>query len=530
MNDGVALEDVLQTVGDLVVAIKACTGHYVADGSEPGIVRSVAVVGAVVVSEPQLDGERAAHEVEFDGTGCTALHAGGVVVVEECAVGGQQEGELTLHGLEVGVVVQVHVVVVDGGLHNKVCLTNERGRGNGAVVGRDTGAVHDVNDAVACHQTGVDCCQRLVDVLEEGLHGVVGELAPLAGNRAYEGALHEVVDEGVDGTQGDGINLMVELVDGSGAGVGNLVLRAFVGIVCADEVLACILEVVPHLLVAGHEDGGHVLADVHLVVISVPSRVEEQTGSDIGGVLVLIGIVCPIGSQRSGLETLGLAVGILLCYVSTLCGIVIIREVPLSKDGVGEVGIENLVCIRDACAIEGCAEAIEDVAEDVRLTVGADDLGHVCDGAEGLLGDVDITVLADTVLLQEECIVDVHVAGVAGVIHEDGKVLVLDHVPRHVLSCEVQHHGHCGVGSHVDAVSALLGTEALPVVLVGRGVAEGQFVGGDIGDGVGNEDVGVATHVLASGGRVRSARLTACQVLHDDGVVEHTCVNQQLLL
>ena len=58
------------------------------------------------------------------------------------------------------------------------------------------------------------------------------------------------------------IHSMVELVDGSGAGVGNLVLRAFVGIVCADEVLACILEVVPHLLVAGHED-------IHIVDINL---------------------------------------------------------------------------------------------------------------------------------------------------------------------------------------------------------------------------------------------------------------------
>ena len=139
------------------------------------------------------------------------------------------------------------------------------------------------------------------------------------------------------------------------------------------------------------------------------------------------------------------------------------------------------------------------MAEDVCLAVGADDLGHVGQRRDHLLGDVDISVFCCLVLLFQQCVIDVHVAGLALAPHEDAEVLVCHALLGHVLGGEVEHHVGRGVLHHVEPVAAVLGAEACPVVgLVAIGV--GHLVAGEVGDGVGEHHVGEAAHVFTAHG------------------------------
>ena len=274
-------------------------------------------------------------------------------------------------------VVQVHVVIIDSRLHDEVGFAGIGGCGDGGEVCWHVDAVHHIDHAVVCQQAGVELADCFVHVVEEWLHSFVGQLAPLAGHRACERAHHVVVDEDAcHCAHGDAVNLSVEFIVVCGCSVWNLVRCPGICVVGEDESLpGTLCEVMPQRFVGGYEHGCHVFLGCHLVVVAGPSRVEPKAGSVIVAVHILIGIVPLVGSQRSGLEEHGPAVGI-MPYISTLCGIVVIREVPLSKDGVGELGIHFLVTFSQDGAVERCAEEVEDVAEDVRLAIGADDVGH----------------------------------------------------------------------------------------------------------------------------------------------------------
>ena len=56
------------------------------------------------------------------------------------------------------------------------------------------------------------------------------------------------------------------------------------------------------------------------------------------------------------------------------------------------------------------------------------------------------------------------------------------------------------------------------------------MVGSQIGDGVGEFDVGESTHIFSTCRRIGAFAVAAGEVLHDDGIVEHTRMNEQLLL
>ncbi len=210
-----------------------------------------------------------------------------------------------------------------------------------------------------------------------------------------------------------------------------------------------------------------------------------------------------------------------------------VGEVSLREDGVCPVNALSrhhvLVCLRYARVVEGCTPAVEHVAEDACLPVGAEQLSHVGQWLKHLLGDVDVAVLADLVLGEHLCVVDVHVACHSLLPHELGEVVVGDAVTGEVLAGEVYHHRERAVCHEVEPVASLLRAEAAPVVclLVAFVVVDGDGVAVEVGDGVGGLNVGVASHVLSSD---HVGALAACEVLHHDGVVEHAGVDEQLLL
>ena len=80
------------------------------------------------------------------------------------------------------------------------------------------------------------------------------------------------------------------------------------------------------------------------------------------------------------------------------------------------------------------------MAEDVRLAVGAEQFSHVGEGCDDLGSLVDVTILADTVLLLQESIIDVYVLCVTLLVHEGCKVLIRNLVLLHVLVGEMHHH------------------------------------------------------------------------------------------
>ena len=174
--DGVRLQNILQAVGDLLLLQGGTTTCE--------LVANLTRCGFVLVNLGS-DGERLVLVAELDETLLCTLEAGGVVVVLQSLVAGQEEGELTLHGLQIGIVVQTHVVgtrrtVVDGPLHHEVGLTDVGGRGDRGIVGRTIDVAHHINRTVASQQTGVD----LVNILgiEELFLGIVAELGHLAGH------------------------------------------------------------------------------------------------------------------------------------------------------------------------------------------------------------------------------------------------------------------------------------------------------------------------------------------------------------
>ena len=123
-----------------------------------------------------------------------------------------------------------------------------------------------------------------------------------------------------------------------------------------------------------------------------------------------------------------------------------------------------------------------------------------------------------------------HVACDTFATHELGEVVVVHGVLSHVLAGEVEHHTKGGVLDDVKSLTSVLCTETPPEVLVGGVVRIGNHLGSHVGDGVGGLYIGVATHVLTTNGAASIHRLAAGKVFHHDGVVEHTGVDQQLLL
>ena len=172
--------------------------------------------------------------------------------------------------------------------------------------------------------------------------------------------------------------------------------------------------------------------------------------------------------------------------------------------------MQHLICFGDTVAIEGGAETVEDMAEDVCLAVCADHLCHVGKRAKGLLRDVDIAILADAVLIFKYSIIDMYVACIAGTSHKEGEVFILHRVSGHVLRGEMEHHGQRGVDGEIDTLAAIFLTETCPLVLPVNRVGEGQVRRSDKGDGVCGFHIGVAAHVFASCGSIGSIRLATC--------------------
>ena len=181
-----------------------------------------------------------------------------------------------------------------------------------------------------------------------------------------------------------------------------------------------------------------------------------------------------------------------------------VGEVALAEDGVGPsdtAGSHQVLvgfCYR--VVVERSTPTIEHVAEDVCLAIGAKQLCHVGKRLNHLLGLVDVTILCNTVLLQQQCVVDVYVAGLALTSHEYGEVLVGDVVLRQMLIGEVKHHGQRRVVHQIQTFTAIFATEAPPVVflLIAYIVVHGQCVAIKVGDGVSCLYIGVATHEITS--------------------------------
>ena len=123
-----------------------------------------------------------------------------------------------------------------------------------------------------------------------------------------------------------------------------------------------------------------------------------------------------------------------------------------------------------------------------------------------------------------------HIAGHAGLSHEDGKILVSNGILGEVLAGEVQHHGRCVIGHHVKSITTILLAETPPVILIYGAVTSGNLVRRHECNGISNLHIRISAHILTSYRRVVASRLTARQVLHHDRVVEHTGMYEQLLL
>ena len=333
VHNGMAFQNILQAVGHLTVGILACSRNH--RTNRTNFVASLLVVGTNIISEPQLHREGTAYEVELDCTRRTALHTGWVIVIKERCIGRQQEREAALHGLEVSIVVQVHVVVINGRLHDFTYITYKRGRSNRAVVGRHTSPVQHINGTVAGKQGGVEInvtCH--INILEQRLHSIIRKLAPLAGDRVHKRTLHEVVDQLIERTDRNSVYLTEECIvvtfcwGNPVNGFRGTLLR----IIDLQKALASTFgEVVPHLLVAGNEDGGHVLADIHLIIVSIPSRVELESRDTVRIRVVLIRIIRCIFTEGGRLE-LGNLTTLLCPHITSLYRKVIIGEIPLGKD------------------------------------------------------------------------------------------------------------------------------------------------------------------------------------------------------
>ena len=205
-------------------------------------------------------------------------------------------------------------------------------------------------------------------------------------------------------------------------------------------------------------------------------------------------------------------------------------DILLCEDGVVEFRMQGLVVACCGCIVGREGEAVYHVAEDIGATVGTQHFCHVGQGLDDFLRDVHISVLADSVLLLKQSVVYMYVAGSAIAAHEDAEVFVRDAVVGHVLLSEVKHHAEGGVVHQINAGVRASLAETTPEVglLVVGGV---RHLGcRQIHDGVCQHDIGVAAHVLSANWWVGTVTVTAGQILHYDGVVKHTGVNQQLLL
>ena len=226
-------------------------------------------------------------------------------------------------------------------------------------------------------------------------------------------------------------------------------------------------------------------------------------------------------------------------------------EVALHEDAVGAVVIERLVVVGEVVVVIGCAEAVEDVAENVGQTVGTDHLGHVRGCHKHLVNLVDVTVHADDVLTfgEDAGIVDVAAVfsivvgplAVALKVEDEADVVVGDVLLEHLSFEEVDNHGRSVVDGHADAHlrracgGLAFGTfgvtgslvEAVPEVGIVRvfGLDEGQVVGVPEGDAVGDaggRGLAQAEVLLATG--------AVGHHLQHVGIVEHGVVQQVLLL
>ena len=196
--------------------------------------------------------------------------------------------------------------------------------------------------------------------------------------------------------------------------------------------------------------------------------------------------------------------------------ITVVRHISLNKDRILELLVQVVVRLRERLVVERCTVAVEHVAEDVGLAIGADHFCHTCHGAEGSISHVHITVLTHTVFLYQLRAIDMHVACYALLTHEDSEVLICHCVLGQMLAGEVQHHRGSVIGHHVESLTTILLTEAPPVVLIHGAVAYGQLIGRNIGNRVSHHHVGVSAHILTANRRVGTRSLTAGQVLHHD--------------
>ena len=84
--------------------------------------------------------------------------------------------------------------------------------------------------------------------------------------------------------------------------------------------------------------------------------------------------------------------------------------------------MQVLVGFRDGGVGEWRREAVNHVAEDIGLAIGADDLCHTSLGNGQLVRDVYITVLSHAVFLYDTGIIDMYVIGCARLTHDNLKV------------------------------------------------------------------------------------------------------------
>ena len=87
--------------------------------------------------------------------------------------------------------------------------------------------------------------------------------------------------------------------------------------------------------------------------------------------------------------------------------------------------MQHLICFGDTVAIEGSAETIEDMAEDVSLTIGTNDLCHIGERTKRLFGNIHIAVFADTILVFPNNSNIILTANQASSIYEKAKIVVI---------------------------------------------------------------------------------------------------------
>ena len=205
-------------------------------------------------------------------------------------------------------------------------------------------------------------------------------------------------------------------------------------------------KVLGHGLVIRNEHGRHIFNAAYRArqLVGVPTRIVRQQRNTIVGHLLV----------RLGLQATILRVD---------------REIALLIHRVHSRVIQRLIVLSQYIIIERCAEAVEDMAKNLRIAILTDHFCHIGRSHKHLIQHMQITVQANHVSFLNARIEHIgasrfRLAPAFFVVQHEGHIRALDILLAHIAFEEVRDQRTRSIGHHIDALCAAA-VVTLPILL-----------------------------------------------------------------